>query len=314
MDRTNYILLHRKSLDSQVFASAELWRLWSWVLMRAVWKKQSFTMETGRGFTTVNVEPGQFVFGRHTAARELKCPPSTVARRMKKLEQLGNISIQASSHYSIVTVCNWSSYQHTEQDIEQATEPATAQQRTSNEPASSTYKQGNKVNKVNKKTAAAVPPVFVCTLEVIETEIGLPQHLKTKRLRAALQRWLSWKQTSPDPYRSINGPGDLLKRISKHTEAQVCEGLSLAFEAIDSGKNWSTFYPTKTDHGRPEPLPGGVPKDAKLQRELGFTSKIKELRRLVQTATTDDQRNARQRQLDAVFQARENAIAEGVTA
>ncbi len=66
---------------------------------------------TGRGTTQVKLESGQFLFGRHSAARELKHKASTTYKRMLKLEKSRNVTIQNHTHYSIVTICHWHDYQ-----------------------------------------------------------------------------------------------------------------------------------------------------------------------------------------------------------
>ena len=55
--------------------------------------------------------PGQFIFGRLTAARELNMKTSSVRNRMEKLRVSGNIAMQTDTHYTIVTICNWDKYQ-----------------------------------------------------------------------------------------------------------------------------------------------------------------------------------------------------------
>jgi len=55
--------------------------------------------------------PGQFIYGRHSAAKALKMKSPTVQSRMKKLEKMGNIIIQSITHYSIITIVNWEHYQ-----------------------------------------------------------------------------------------------------------------------------------------------------------------------------------------------------------
>jgi len=59
----------------------------------------------------VELLSGQFIFGRNSCAEELSCPPSTAFKRMKKLEEMGNITIKSDRHFSIVTVCNWVTFQ-----------------------------------------------------------------------------------------------------------------------------------------------------------------------------------------------------------
>jgi hypothetical protein len=73
-------------------------------------------MRTGRGETEVEVDRGQFIFGRKTASDELKMNPETVRKRMEKLKKSKNLTIQSTRHYSIVSIANWDAYQGTEED------------------------------------------------------------------------------------------------------------------------------------------------------------------------------------------------------
>jgi hypothetical protein len=73
-------------------------------------------MKTGRGTKEVELQPGQFIFGRNVAAKELNMPPSTVRNRMAKLKKLGNLNIKKDTHFSVVSVVNWNSYQSSHKD------------------------------------------------------------------------------------------------------------------------------------------------------------------------------------------------------
>jgi biotin operon repressor len=80
--------------------------------MRTTHKTRFVPFQTGKSKISVKVKAGQFIFGRNKAADFLGDSPSTIWKRMKKLEEIGNISINSSNkQYSIVTICNWSEYQ-----------------------------------------------------------------------------------------------------------------------------------------------------------------------------------------------------------
>lgn len=106
-----YVRLWRKIKGSAVFQDPHLLQLWIWILLRAAWESRTVMVKTGRGNTPVNLNPGEFIFGRNTAATALRCPASTIADRMRTLKNLKMVSIQAVTHYSVVTVLNWDSYQ-----------------------------------------------------------------------------------------------------------------------------------------------------------------------------------------------------------
>ncbi len=154
-----WIKLWRKSFDSQVFQDSDLWKLWTWCLMKATHREIWIPVLTGRGSTQVNLKPGQFIFGRFEAAKELKMKPSSVRYRMQKLKSIGNLDIKVDTHFSIISVLNWDTYQHNEINIEQATEQATDRQLTGNGQATDTNK--NVKNDKNDKNIKNKPfPMF----------------------------------------------------------------------------------------------------------------------------------------------------------
>lgn len=105
-----WVPLFRKSIKSQVFQNEGLWKVWTWCIMKASHTEQWVPIRTGKGLTEVHLLPGQFIFGRKTAAKELKMKPSTVMKRMLKLENMQNCNTQSNTHYSIVTLTNWGFY------------------------------------------------------------------------------------------------------------------------------------------------------------------------------------------------------------
>ena len=109
-----YIKVHRKILDSRVFASEGLFKVWMWCLLKANHKGQWVIIKTGKSTTEVWVEPGQFIFGRLTAAKELKMKPSTVWKRIIKLKNMRNLNINSNRLYSVITIVNWAFYQGNE--------------------------------------------------------------------------------------------------------------------------------------------------------------------------------------------------------
>jgi len=109
-----WVKLYRKSIESQVFQNEGLWKIWCWCLLRANHKDSWVPVKTGKGRSTVFVKRGQFIFGRKTAAKELKMKPSTVQKRMQILANMQNLIIQSNTHYSLITIRNYDYYQGNE--------------------------------------------------------------------------------------------------------------------------------------------------------------------------------------------------------
>ncbi len=106
-----YIRLWRKVEDSAVFQNEGLLKVFLYCLMRANYEETFVKIKTGRGFSEVKLLPGSFIFGRESAAKKLHMPPSTLWKRILKLEKLDFLNIESDSHYSIIYIINWHTYQ-----------------------------------------------------------------------------------------------------------------------------------------------------------------------------------------------------------
>lgn len=106
-----YICLWRKIQDSSIFQNEGLLKVFVWCLLRANYQETWVRVKTGRGFTEVRLKAGSFIFGRHSAAKELRMPPFTVWKRMLKLEKLEICIIERNTHFSIIYIINWPLYQ-----------------------------------------------------------------------------------------------------------------------------------------------------------------------------------------------------------
>lgn len=113
-----YLKLHRQIIESTQFADPIRLKIWIWCLIKANHKNKAVALKTGKGYTTVMVKRGQFIFGRNTASEELNVPPSTVLRHMEKLQLEKAISILSDNQYSIITICKYEQYQSLEEKSE----------------------------------------------------------------------------------------------------------------------------------------------------------------------------------------------------
>ncbi len=111
MNSNGWIKIYRKLINSQVFQNEGLLKVWIWCLCKANHEGKWFSAVAGKGVAEVRVEPGQFIFGRKTAAEALRMSQSTIWKRIKKLENMQNLNIESNSHYSLVTIVNWQTYQ-----------------------------------------------------------------------------------------------------------------------------------------------------------------------------------------------------------
>jgi len=193
-----WVPLFRKSMDSQVFQNPGLWKVWTWCLMKASHTEQWVPMKTGRGKTEVHLMPGQFIFGRKTAAKELRMKPSTVRNRMQKLKNMQNLDTledsQKDRQYSIVTLTNWEFYRELQK---KGTAKGTGK-RTIKGQAKDTYKK-------NKKKK----PYSLTSIEVQLSEL---------LLNLILERSNGFKRPDPQKWaRHI----DLMLRVDKREPEEI---------------------------------------------------------------------------------------------
>jgi hypothetical protein len=130
MDR-GYVKIWRKIFDSQVGVNFPLFMVFVWCITRAAYKETWVGMKTGKGKTQVHLMPGQFIFGRESAAKSLGMKPSTVRDRMEKLKNMGNIDIQSDRQYSIITIKNWELYQSDDKEVRKALKAESDRQKDS---------------------------------------------------------------------------------------------------------------------------------------------------------------------------------------
>ncbi|WP_153559368.1 hypothetical protein [Roseimaritima sediminicola] len=131
-----WIRLHRQTLDSAVFQDAYLLQLFLWLLLRASIKPRAVSMRTGRGKTIVNLDAGQTIVGRRAAAEQLGWKQSTFRDRLARLQAMGMVTIEPDTHWSVVSVTNWLTYQRPEPGETTGTRhSSTTGKRQINEPA-----------------------------------------------------------------------------------------------------------------------------------------------------------------------------------
>jgi len=124
-----FVKINRKLLDSFCFANPNHLKVWIWLLLKANYKKAFIPVKTGRGYSTIEIGRGQFLYGRKMAEDELNIAGSTIERYLQKFKDLEQINIQVNSLYSVITICKYDSYQNKSDTSEQAMD----KQWTSNE-------------------------------------------------------------------------------------------------------------------------------------------------------------------------------------
>ena len=145
-----FILLSRGILESDVFASQKLLKIWVWCLCKANFKDKSVPLKIGKGETVIKLKRGSFIFGRNKAEEELFIDGSTIYKSMQKLKEFGMIEIDSNNQYSIINICNYDTYQDIGKYKVTSKEQPRNNQVTTKEQPSNTTKNANNYNNDNK--------------------------------------------------------------------------------------------------------------------------------------------------------------------
>ena len=141
-----YIKLFRQIMDSEVFEEG-LFMVFCWCVMKANYKTKYVRYTQGRGSRMIHIQRGSFLYGRHSAAKELKMSPSTVRNRIAKLEGMNMIRVDklGDKQPSILSVVNYNTYQSHEESKDKKED----KQRTSKGQAKDTTNKDKKEKKDN---------------------------------------------------------------------------------------------------------------------------------------------------------------------
>ena len=133
-----YVKLWRKSLDSGFIRNPQLVQFWVWCLLKATHKPVKVMV----GFQEITLEPGQFIFDRKAAAKELKSTERSIRTCVEYLSKSEKATIKTTNKFSIITVVNWHIYQSGQVENDQQSD----QQATNNRPHTRSIKNVKKYN------------------------------------------------------------------------------------------------------------------------------------------------------------------------
>lgn len=102
MDR-GWIKIYRSLLDWEWFDDAETVRLFIYILLSANYEDKKWR--------DMMVERGQTIIGIEALAKRLKTTRQKIRTRLEKLEKYGTIRTAATNRFTIITICNYDSYQ-----------------------------------------------------------------------------------------------------------------------------------------------------------------------------------------------------------
>lgn len=185
-----YIKLWRKSLDAGWLQNPKLWTFWCWCLMKATHREYDQIV----GCQQVHLMPGEFVFGRKKASKELRMSEQSIRTFIDFLKTSQNLTIKTTNKFSVISIINWNTYQGNEfENNQQINQPLTNNQPTTN------HKQEYK----NKRTKEY-------TSDFLKFYDAYPKH------KGKEQAWKTWQK--------LNGTmptvDDLILKIQEQSKSE----------------------------------------------------------------------------------------------
>ena len=123
-DKTGWIKLSRGITKWGWYQDHTTFRLFLHLLLTANWKESTY-----KGHT---IGRGEVVVGVNALSSQIGMSVQATRTSLKKLEKTGEINKRATNKFSIVTLCNYDTYQSRESSINK---PTTNQQQTNNKQA-----------------------------------------------------------------------------------------------------------------------------------------------------------------------------------
>lgn len=215
-----WVKLHRKLLDSETVHDDWLCRLWIICLLKANSKPGRFKGQV--------IEKGSFAFSYRVFSEYLGVSKNRLKRGLKKLENAEQISIKAGRDFSVVTLCNWSTYQSRE--IESGT-PTDTRVDTPTDTQVDTQVDPEQERKKTRRKESKKKGGFDFN------EILFPDGFDTPDMRDEYQQWIEYRMELKKPITTIQF-NKTLQEFSEHGPAVMKSAIS---KSISSG--WRGLFP-----------------------------------------------------------------------
>jgi hypothetical protein len=153
-----WIKLHRQFINWEWYDLSEMVHLFVHLLLKANHKDGEW-----RG---IKLNRGQLITGLNQLNKETKISIQTIRSCLKKLEKTGEINRETNNRFSLITICNYDSYNNEEQPTNKQgnNQPTSNQQATNKQPTTNKNDKNDKNDKNAKnsnrakKTTKFTPP------------------------------------------------------------------------------------------------------------------------------------------------------------
>ena len=224
MDNKGWICLHRKMIDWEWFSKPEMVQLFIFLLLRASVKEAKW-----QGLV---IKRGQLVTSVASISTATKLTAQKIRTCLQRLEDSGQIERKTTNRFTVITICNYESYQGKQDDEQQTNNKQITNKQQTNNKQITTYKQYNNNNNITiDSNIDPAEQEFEKFWDIYDKKVGNKQKL--------LQKWRKLKE---DERRII------FETLPKYVAATPEKKYRLNPETYLNNKSWNNEI--ITDNGR----------------------------------------------------------------
>lgn len=138
----SWIKLHRKILNWEWYKNSDMFHLFIHLLLSANNRDGSWMGH--------EIKRGQMITGRVSLSRATGISEQSIRTCLKRLKSTNEITIVSTKHFSLITICEYDSYQDTKKKINQPINQPTNQQLTNNQPTTN-HKQEEEIYRMKEE-------------------------------------------------------------------------------------------------------------------------------------------------------------------
>ena len=183
-----FITLYRKIVDWEWYSDANVFRVFTHLILTANWEPKKWKGEL--------VSRGQKVISIQKLAQETGLTEQSVKTAIKKLKSTGELTSKSTNKYTVVTLTNYDFYQDKEKQLtNKTTSNLTNEQQTNNKRVTTTKQLINKETiKTNYKDHVATSCDAPVKTEKSKNEVKIPDKLNTPEFLAAWEEWQTYRK------------------------------------------------------------------------------------------------------------------------
>jgi hypothetical protein len=218
-----WVKIYRQIENWEWYKTPNMAHLFQHLIMKANHETQNW-----QGIT---IERGQLVTGRKALKAQTGLSEQSVRTCLNKLKSTGEITIKTTSRFSVITICNYGTYQDQQPTINQEINQQSNQQLTNNQPTTN-HKQECKELKNDKEDKNTIIKGFESFWKAYPKKVGKgkceewwvkhkPDALLLAKMLSAVEKQRLWEQWTKKDGQFIPMPATWLNQKRWEDEGVV---------------------------------------------------------------------------------------------